>query len=130
MGGMRLRGLWLAECVAAIVLLTTAPVSAFIVVDGEEGRVIQTLIQTEILPLFEHAPGIVSGIEDLTVDQDPDDARIRIWVISVVLTEQTATGIAIIQKELTFRGALGTVPHLVNQGTPRPWPDTPATPPN
>ncbi len=130
MAGPRLRGPWLAEWVAAIALLTTAPASAFIVVDGEEGRVIQTLIQTEILPLFAQAPGLVSGIEDMTVDPDPDDPHGRIWVITVVLTEETATGIVIIQKDLTFRGALGTPPHLVNQSPPRPWPDTPATPPN
>jgi hypothetical protein len=118
----------LAEVVAAIALLTTVPASGFIVQDGEEGRVIQTLIQTEILPLFAAAPGLVSGIEDLTIDPDPEDAHAQIWVFSIVLTEQTPSGIAIIQKELTFRGAVGAIPHLVNQGVPIPWPVTPALP--
>lgn len=128
MAGPRLRGPWLAEVVAAIALLTSAPASGFIVQDGEEGRVIQTLIQTEILPLFAAAPGLVSGIEDLTIDPDPEDAHAQIWVFSIVLTEQTPRGIAIIQKELTFRGARGTVPHLIDQGVPRPWPDGPPPP--
>ena len=130
MGRIRLRGAWVAEVVAAIALLTTTPASGFIVQEGEEGRVIQTLIETEILPLFAAAPGIVSGIEDLTIDQDPEDTQSRIWIFSIILTEQTPQGIAIIQEELMFKGVIGTMPHLINKGTPRPWPDDPPLRPN
>jgi hypothetical protein len=72
----------------------------------------------------------VSGIEDLTIDQDPEDTQSRIWIFSIILTEQTPKGIAIIQEELTFRGTVGTMPHLVNKGVPRPWPDDPPHRPN
>jgi hypothetical protein len=130
MAGRWLRILWLVTCVAATVLLSGVTASAFIVADGEEGRVIQALIQNEILPLFENAPGLVCGIEDLTIFQDPDEAQTRVWIFLVVLTEQTATGPAIVQKELTFRGSPGSMPHLVSQGKATPWPDTPAFPPN
>jgi len=111
-------------------LLGDIPASAFLVQDGEEARIIEFIIQEEILPRFEEAPGLVYGIEDLIISQDPEDQNIRILVFTLVLTERTADGIAIVQKDLTFRGAAGGVPRLVQEGKAEPWPVTPSFPGN
>ena len=123
-----LTGQCLAVLLPASILLGDIPASAFLAQDGEDARIIELIIQEEILPRFEAAPGLFYGIEDFTISPDPNDDHIQIMVFTLVLTEQTAEGLAIIQKELTFRGAAGSVPRLVSEGKAEPWPVTPPLP--
>jgi hypothetical protein len=108
-------------------VLTGVPACAFIVT-GEEGRVVQQLIDTEILPLFEQSAGLVFGIEDLDISQDPADLQVRVWVFTIVLTVNTPTGPSIVQEELTFRGRPGELPRLSQKTSAVPWPQTASLP--
>ena len=110
-----------------LVLAGGAPAGAFIVT-GEEGGVVQQLIDTEILPLFEHSAGLVFGIEDLDISQDPADLQVRVWVFTIVLTVNTPTGLSIVQEELTFRGTPGELPRLSQRTVAAPWPQTASLP--
>jgi hypothetical protein len=126
---------WLTgQCLAVLlpvgILLGDIPASAFLAQDGKDAGIIELIIQEEILPRFEEAPGLVYGIEDLVISQDPEDENIRILVFTLVLTERTADGLAIVQKELTFRGAINRVPRLVEESKTQPWPVTPSFPGN